>query len=278
MPERKSKKSNNKRIAFVISPIGDPDSPERKRVNQILNHVIIPIASECGYETIRADQISKPGIITSQIINHIMSDSLVIADLTGHNPNVFYELAIRHAIKKPVIQMIRKGEKIPFDVSTQRTIQIDHQDLDSVEEAKKELLKQIEALEQDPKLVESPISIAVNFQSLKQSGDPQRKAIAELRAILQDNSLMVRETYRKMEELTKGFPVPSIVWGSMQERAKGTRLWVKLDETLPWIELKGTYETPEEIQKAVKKFVSEMEIRVVQIPSRSTKSPRKKKG
>ncbi len=53
---------------------------------------------------------------------------MVIADLTGANPNVYYELAIRHAVKKPIIQLISKGEKLPFDVGDMRTIPIDTAD------------------------------------------------------------------------------------------------------------------------------------------------------
>lgn len=179
------KKENDKKVAFVISPMGDPGSEIRKRADAILKYVIEPPLTECDYKAVRADKISEPGIITSQIITHIMNDPLVVADLTGHNPNVFYELAVRHAIKKPVVQLIQKGEKIPFDVSTTRTIQIDHQDLQSVDEAKQELAKQIRAVEKDPSKVDSPISVAVDLQLLKQSEDPQRKALAEMRAMIQ---------------------------------------------------------------------------------------------
>ena len=180
-----AKKNEDKKIAFVISPMGEPSSEIRKRADAILKYVIEPPLSECGYKAVRADKISEPGIITSQIITHIMNDPLVVADLTGHNPNVFYELAVRHAIKKPVVQMIQKGERIPFDVSTTRTIQIDHQDLQSVDEAKEELVKQIRAVEKDPSKVDSPISIAVDLELLKQSADPQRKALAEMRSMMQ---------------------------------------------------------------------------------------------
>ncbi len=183
--ESMSKKEDEK-VAFVISPIGDPGSEIRKRADQILKYVIEPPVSECGYKALRADEIPEPGIITSQIISHILNDPLVIADLTGHNPNVFYELAVRHAIKKPTVQLIQQGEKIPFDVSTTRTIQIDHKDLQSVDEAKKELTKQIHAVEKDPTKVDSPISIAVDLQLLKQSDDPQRKIMIELQAKMQD--------------------------------------------------------------------------------------------
>ena len=200
MPKKRTESKNDEaeRTAFVISPIGDPNSQERKRADQILNHVIDPIVSELGYKAVRSDKIDKPGIITSQIINHIMNDPLVIADLTGHNPNVFYELAVRHAIKKPVIQMIKKGERIPFDVRQARTIEIDHKDLDSVDEARKRLRKQIKAVEKDASLVDSPISMAVDLQLLKQSGDPYSKVVAELRGDLQTISATVQEIYVKM--------------------------------------------------------------------------------
>ena len=130
------------RKCFVISPIGEEKSEIRIRADQILKHIIDPVAKECGFRAIRADKISKPGIITNQVIQHIIDDPLVIADLTDKNPKVFYELAIRHSIRKPLVQIIKKGEDIPFDVSVMRTIPIDHHNLDNVEEAKKEMKKQ----------------------------------------------------------------------------------------------------------------------------------------
>ena len=135
---------------FVIAPIGEPESDIRKRSDQILKHVISPALKECGYKATRADQISEPGMITSQVIQHIVDDPLVVADLTDRNPNVFYELAIRHAIRKPLVQLIKKGEQIPFDVAGTRTIHVDHHDLDSVEGAKKEIIAQVRSLEKDP--------------------------------------------------------------------------------------------------------------------------------
>ena len=205
MPRKKKTTANLKndndgeKVAFVISPIGEPNSPTRKRADQILNHVIEPVVSDLGYKSVRADKISKPGVITSQIISHLLDDPLVIADLTGQNPNVFYELAVRHTVKKPIIQMIQEGERIPFDVSTTRTIQINHQDLDSVDKAKKELRKQIKAVEKDPTLVDSPISMAVDLQTLKQSSDPESKTLADLRTALQEINQMVKDIHYRMK-------------------------------------------------------------------------------
>ena len=177
---------------FVIAPIGETESDTRKRSDQVLKHIIKPAANECGYDPIRADQISEPGIITSQVIQHIVEDPLVIADLTGRNPNVFYELAIRHALKKALIQIIKNGEPIPFDVAPTRTIHVDHHDLDSVEEAKNEIIKQIKIVEKDVSEIDTPISVALDLQLLRQSENPEQRSLADLVDAISDlrNGLM----------------------------------------------------------------------------------------
>jgi hypothetical protein len=167
------------KTCFVIAPIGEAESDIRKRSDQILKYVITPAANECDYDPIRADEISKPGIITNQVIQHILDDPLVIADLTGWNPNVFYELAIRHMLRKPLVQIIEKGNQIPFDVAATRIIQVDHRNLDSVEEAKNEIVKQIKAVEEDPSEIDTPISIAFDLQTLRY-GDPEQRSIADI--------------------------------------------------------------------------------------------------
>ena len=58
-------------------------------------------------------------------MEHIARARLVVADLSFHNPNVFYELAFRHATRRPVIHLIRTLDSIPFDLDQFRTIRID---------------------------------------------------------------------------------------------------------------------------------------------------------
>jgi hypothetical protein len=191
-----------KKICFVISPIGEEKSEIRTRSDQILKHVIEPPTSECGYKAIRADKIDKPGIITSQVIQHIVEDPLVIADLTGQNPNVFYELAIRHAIRKPFIQIIKKGERIPFDVAGTRTIYVDHHDLDSVGEAKDEIINQIKSLEEDPNKIETPISVSLDLQILRQSDDPEHRSLADIMSVLTELPSRIEGRISERMELT----------------------------------------------------------------------------
>lgn len=176
----------DEKICFVIAPIGDETSEIRKRSDQIFKHVIDPIARSLGYRAVRADHLSKPGSITTQIVEQIMNAPLVVADLTGHNANVLYELAIRHIMRKPVVQIIQSGEGLPFDVAAQRTISIDHRDLDSVEAAKLEMSKQITAVEQDPTQVDSPISVAIDLEKLRSSTKPSDSTLVEIVSLLQE--------------------------------------------------------------------------------------------
>lgn len=105
---------------FVIGPIGDEASPERIHADWLYKGIILPVFNNKDYPdwvVDRADTIATPGMISSQIINRLHDVALVIADLSFHNANAFYEMSIRHKVGKPIIHMIRKGEKIPFDVT-----------------------------------------------------------------------------------------------------------------------------------------------------------------
>ncbi len=188
--------NNQRKPCFVISPLGDPESETRKRSDQVLRHVVRPAVESCGYEAVRADEIDKPGMITSQVIQHVVEDPLVVADLTERNPNVFYELAIRHALRKPLVQIIRKGEPIPFDVADTRTIYLDHKDLDSVQAAKDDIVKQVKALENESADIETPISVSLDLQLLRQSKKPEERSLADLVGAVGDlrNSLNNIET------------------------------------------------------------------------------------
>jgi hypothetical protein len=170
-----------KKSCFVIAPIGADGSETRKRSNQVLKHVIMPAVGAEGYdEPKRADHLPTPGIITSQIVQHVINADLVIADLSEANPNVFYELAIRHAVRKPVVQIAEKGSTIPFDVAPARTVIFDCHDLDSVDEAKKRIAEQIRAAEEDPANADNPLSAAIDVQHWRASDKPVERFMAAL--------------------------------------------------------------------------------------------------
>lgn len=131
---------------FVISPIGDEGSDVRKRADQVFKYVISPVCEACEFEAVRVDKVNQADVITQTIIDYLRDSELVIADITGHNPNAFYEMGYRAAIKRPMIHIKEKNEKIPFDIAGVRTFDYDLCDLDSVEEVKNRLIKTISAM------------------------------------------------------------------------------------------------------------------------------------
>jgi hypothetical protein len=117
------------KICFYIAPIGADGSEHRKHSDLFLSSIVEPALEEFGLEVIRADQIGRAGMISRQVIEHIVRAKLVIADLSFHNPNVFYELALRHACRLPTVQIMRSSDKLPFDLDQVRTIRIDTSDI-----------------------------------------------------------------------------------------------------------------------------------------------------
>jgi len=113
------------KICFVISPIGKDGSEIREWSDTVFEYIIKPVVIKHNYTPIRADHIEKSGMVTSQIIDMLMNADLVVADLTDRNPNVAYELAIRHIVQKPCIEMIKSGQELPFDYHGMRTIYFD---------------------------------------------------------------------------------------------------------------------------------------------------------
>ncbi len=190
-----------RKICFVISPIGDDDSETRKRSDQVLKHIITGAVEQLGYEVVRADKISEPGIITHQILQHIVDSPLVIADLTERNPNVFYELALRHAIRKPLIQLIKKGELIPFDVAATRIIQFDLHNLDSVDAAKLEIIAQVKSLEAGKNESDNPISVSLDLKMLKESGNPEERSLGDIVEAISDLRIAVSSSEKGVSSL-----------------------------------------------------------------------------
>lgn len=113
---------------FVIGPIGDSDAafgtPQRRVYEdsiELFEKVVVLACEQHGIVAIRADRLPQPGDIADQVFRHLRDSYLVIADVTGANPNVMYELGLRHSTGKPTIQIGEK-QRLPFDISTIRTI------------------------------------------------------------------------------------------------------------------------------------------------------------
>lgn len=107
---------------FIITPIGSIGSEIFNKTEGLINSVLKPVLEKFNFIPIPAHHINDSGSINKQIIEKIVNCELVIANLTSINPNVMYELAIRHSFGKKVITMAENGTKLPFDIVDQRTI------------------------------------------------------------------------------------------------------------------------------------------------------------
>ena len=120
--------------SVVVNPIfGKPKDPPKPStlfvmmpfasdIKVVYEHHIRAVAARLGVTAARADDFFSANSIISDVWNAIARAQILIADCTGRNPNVFYELGIAHTLGKPVILLAQNREDIPFDVQHIRAI------------------------------------------------------------------------------------------------------------------------------------------------------------
>jgi hypothetical protein len=157
--------SERLKICFAILP----QSPElRDYTEQVFEFIITEAAEHFDYKPVRADQVAD-NAISPQVIQHLSQDGLVLADLTGQNPQVFYGLAVRHATRKPVIHLLREDEPAVAEFPGMPTLHVSISSARSVKRCKQELITFIENIERASDLQDNPISRALKRQVLEQS-------------------------------------------------------------------------------------------------------------
>jgi hypothetical protein len=139
---------------FVICPFGDEGSEERRRSDYVFADIIEPAASAAGYTAYRTTDVPRPGEITSRIIEDIYESDLVIADVTGSNGNVLYELALRHATGKPFIHLSEDPKHIPFDIAPLNAIELGSDHI----KARNQLRQQIQVIDKGEANFANPAS------------------------------------------------------------------------------------------------------------------------
>jgi hypothetical protein len=107
---------------FVMQPFADP-------LGSYYEEIYKPAIEKAGLKPIRADEsIFGAGKIMEQVWRGITSAKVLVAELTDRNPNVFYELGLAHALKKPVVLVSATEKDVPFDLQHIRVIYYDVND------------------------------------------------------------------------------------------------------------------------------------------------------
>ena len=97
-------------------PFEDPD------LNVVYEDFVKPVLRESGFDTLRADDIFGSQVIMEDIFSGIRSAVLLVAELTGRNANVFYEVGIAHALRKEVLLLSQSIDDVPFDLRHRRVL------------------------------------------------------------------------------------------------------------------------------------------------------------
>ncbi|MBV9208440.1 MAG: macro domain-containing protein [Actinobacteria bacterium] len=137
--------TSGKKECFVIMPFGDKKDAEGKIIdfNEIYTHLIkntVEALEDLQMTCIRCDEIAEAGWIHDKMFQHVYESDVAVVDITSLNPNVFYELGIRHSLAGSVTVLIRrKGTEIPFNIQGLNVIEYDPGSLASIDEAKKKI-------------------------------------------------------------------------------------------------------------------------------------------
>lgn len=194
---------------FLITQIGEEGSTERRRSDDVLEGIVEPVASQFDMRTVRGDKVSSPGRITARIIRDLIGARVVVADLTGRNANVYYELGIAHTLQKPTILIIDSVDGLVFDAKDERVVAIgdDGQKI-GVSEAKRAAAtfkEFFEAVLEPDFVVDNLLTAATSgraLDSISAAGDPIAHEVVQLRDSVDNLATLVRvlsdsERYRE---------------------------------------------------------------------------------
>lgn len=154
MAENKKKSDNKETIdenqqpkrCFVMMPFSDPEGYDKGHFRKIYEQIIKPAIEKAGYTPDRVDENGVSDLITTKIFQSILDCEMAICDLSSRNPNVLYELGIRHAFDKPVV-LIKDNKTDPiFDIQGISTVEYRRERLyDEVIEDQKKISEAIKA-------------------------------------------------------------------------------------------------------------------------------------
>jgi len=170
-----------KQKCFVVMPFGiKPRGPDKRPhdFDKIYRVVIKRAVERAGMECIRADETKGSRLIHTDMFKDLRDQPLVVADLSLHNPNVFYELGVRHTMSSTgtVLMCEKSSFPLPFDIGLSRVVSYEYDGASLDWEEAERLVEQLHValLESGPAAPDSPVH-ALLERVLSKDPDDQRK-------------------------------------------------------------------------------------------------------
>jgi hypothetical protein len=149
---------------FVMMPFG-------AWFDRYYQEIYVPAIKEAGFEPVRADELFSTGSVVEQIWEQIEKAKLLLADVSGKNPNVFYELGLAHAARKPVVFTASTVEDVPFDLRHLRVIIYDIREPDWAARLQKSVADYLRnAMKEPEKSIPHPFRALIEETSLSRAG------------------------------------------------------------------------------------------------------------
>jgi len=142
---------------FVIMPFSKTKSCSTAQWENIFKTMIKPAVEESGFNYICEKTDLRIGNIIIDILDNLNTADVVIADLTDWNPNVFYELGVRHALRDSTILIAQSIQKAPFDLRPYAIIEYDWTTEDTKKQFFKDIKKALQSIEKGGKNISSPV-------------------------------------------------------------------------------------------------------------------------
>jgi len=162
------------KTCFVVMPFGGFFENRYKET-------YAPAILEAGLKPRRVDDLYSSTPIIQDVWNCTLESRMVLADLTGFNPNVFYELGLAHAVPKQAILISESTEELPFDLRHLRVLKYEFRDPNWGKKLKDDIVKAITHLEKFPN-----DSILIPFLKIRPSG-PEKEITSEQKTLLEIN-------------------------------------------------------------------------------------------
>ena len=147
--------------------------------SEVFNDVFRPAFENCGYKCERAKPMT--GGLLESIVESLSQSNIVLADITDRNSNVFYELGIRHSIKKGTI-IVSQGGMVPSDLGGQWYLQYGLNPA-QVRTFKDEIKRLLNEIETKPDKADSPVSVYLERENRMVSSVIQRENVKKLAAL-----------------------------------------------------------------------------------------------